>query len=341
MNYYLHRISHKAELSYPLLERGFLTIGFSDFTNNETIDKVLSNDWKYIDEQCQKMWGHIPRTRHNLWRFLHFKKGDIIIVPGSGSFSVCEIIDERPLLINEAYSEDLRTWGNQKVLKNERHLISETGNSYDLGFARKVNVLHKGISRDKFADAKLTSRMKIRQTNAGINDLKLSIEKSIENFANNKPIHLHSVLIEKTAAIVLEAIKNELNPDKFERLIKIYFESIGANKITIPAKNERGKEGDADIVAVFENIKLIIYTQAKFQKEEISEWATNQILEYKTNKESIDDGYNKIAWVITTANTFNQEAENIAKENEIQLVNGMEFSKMLLNNGINLLNKNL
>ena len=340
MNYYLHRISHKAELSYPLFDRGFLTIGFSDFTNSETIDKVMVNDWKYIDDECQRMWGHIPKNRHTLWRFLHFKKGDIIIVPSWGTFSVCEIIDEKPLLIDQVYSDDLRTWGDKNVLTNGRHLLSETGDVYDLGFARKIKILQKGISRDKFADAKLTSRMKIRQTNAVINDLKDSIQKSIENFNLNKPIHLHSLLIDQTAKIVLDVIKNELNPDKFERLIKIYFESIGANKITIPAKNERDKEGDADIVAVFENIKLIIYTQAKFQKGQISEWAANQILEYKTNKESIDDGYNKIAWVITTANDFNREAENIAKENEIQLINGIEFAKMLLNNGINLLNRN-
>ena len=39
MNYWLHRISYLAELSYPLFERGFLTIGFSDFTKKEFIDK--------------------------------------------------------------------------------------------------------------------------------------------------------------------------------------------------------------------------------------------------------------------------------------------------------------
>ena len=94
-------------------------------------------------------------------------------------------------------------------------------------------------------------------------------------------------------------------------------------------------------MAVFENIKLIIYIQAKFHKDKVNEWGTNQILDYKTNKESIDDGYNKIAWVITSADTFNNEAENIATENEIQLIDGLEFSKMLLNAGINLLNTNL
>jgi restriction endonuclease Mrr len=210
-----------------------------------------------------------------------------------------------------------------------------------LGFARKVKILHKDISRAKFADANLTSRMKIRQTNCLINDLVESIEQSIANFQENRPIHLHSIIVEKTINIILDTIKTELNPDKFEKLVMTYFKTIGANEVTIPAKNERGKEGDADIVAVFENLKLIIYIQAKFHKDKDNEWAINQILDYKTNRESIDDGYNKIAWVITSADTFNDEAKKIAAENEIQLIDGIEFSKMLLNAGINLLNTNL
>lgn len=340
MNYWLHRISHHAELSYPLLDKGFLTIGFSDFTQNQFINKVLEDDWNYFNGQFQEMWGETPRTRHSLWRFLKFNQGDIIVVPSRGSFFVCEIIDKKPLLINEAYSDDLKTWGDKEVTTNGTHLISEAGKVYDLGFARKVKIIQKNISRAKFADAKLTSRMKMRQTNASINDLKKSVEKSIKNYIDNRPINLHSIIEESVSDLVLNAIKTELNPDKFEKLIRTYFMTIGANEVKIPAKNERGKEGDADIVAVFENIKLIIYTQAKFQKGKIDESGTNQILEYKTNKESIDDGYNKIAWVITSANTFNERAEKIATENEIQLIDGPEFSKMLLNAGINLLNTN-
>lgn len=341
MNYWIHRISHIAELSYPLLNKGFLTIGFSDFTDDEFIDKVKAGDWAYFNEQFREKWGSVPRTRHNLWNFLRMSKGDIVIVPSWGTFFVCEIESEVPLKIGETYSEGLKTWGDKVVSRNGNFLVSEQGKTYDLGFAWKVKVLHKNISRDKFADAKLTSRMKIRQTNANINDLKLSVEKSIENYSINKPIHLHSIIIDKTTNLVLDAIKAELNPDKFEKLVKSYFLTIGANSVSIPAKNERDKEGDADIVAVFENIKLIIYTQVKFQNGQISEWGATQINDYKTNKESLDDGYNKIAWVITTANTFNEKAENLAKDNEIQLINGQEFSKMLLNAGINLLNTNL
>ena len=44
MNYWLHRISHLAELSYPLLEKGYLTIGFSDFSDELTINNVENNN---------------------------------------------------------------------------------------------------------------------------------------------------------------------------------------------------------------------------------------------------------------------------------------------------------
>src|SRR5690606_12203439 len=293
--------SHLAELSYPLLDKGFLTIGFSDFTYSEMVDKVLENDWNYFNTQFKEMWGNVPRTKQNVWHFLKKEKGIIVIVPSWGTFYVCEIIDDKPLLAGEAFSNDLKNWNNKPVVRNGNYLARENGGNYDLGFARKVKVLYKNISREKFADAKLTSRMKMRQTNAKINDLKLSIENAIENYIENKPIHLHSSIIEKATNLVLETIKSELNPDKFEKLIKIYFKTAGANEVYIPSKNASGKEGDADIVAVFENLKLIIYTQAKFQKGQISEWGANQILDYKTNEESIDDGYNKVAWVVTTA----------------------------------------
>lgn len=341
MNYWLHRISHHAEISYPLLDNGFLTIGFSDFIGDDVIDIAAKNDWHSFEKVVEATWSTKPRTRYNLWRFLRMTKGDIVIVPSWGSFYVCEVSSDKPLKINDAYSNDLTTWRGSQVITDGKYLLKENGNRYDLGFALRVRVLYEKISREKFADAKLTSRMKVRQTNSLINDLKGSIEKSITNYEQNKPIHLHSIVIEKLASQTLETIKAELTPSKFEKLIKVYFRSVGADTVTIPPKNERGKEGDADIVAVFEKLKLIIYVQAKFQKDKISEWGVNQIVDYKTDKEATDDGYNKVAWLVTTADTFSQEAEKIASENEVQLIDGIEFSKMLLNSGLANLNREL
>lgn len=341
MNYWLHRISHLAEVSYPLLDKGYLCIGYVDYANPETIDKVLQNDKVSFDKDFLNVLGFLPRNRNSLWNFLSFKKGDIIIVPSWGTFFVCEIIDDKPLLISEVYTPDLKAWNNKNIQFDGNVLLDQNGKVYDLGFARKIKILHKDISRDKFADATLTARMKIRQTNACINDLKQSVENSIQNYQQNKPIHLHSILQENTCNLILETLKKELNPDKFEKTIKIYFETIGANCVKIPSKNEREKEGDADIVANFENLKLIIYVQAKFQSGTIGDWATQQISDYKENKDRLDDGYSRIAWVITTAENFSDEAHNKAKEENIQLINGTEFSKMLLNAGLLNYNTNI
>jgi hypothetical protein len=333
MNYWLHRISHCANISYPLLDKGFLTIGFSDFINTNIINDVLEENFQNVEKLFQEKWGNSrPRIRYNLYNFFNMKKGDIVIVPKSYCFDVCEIIDDKPSFIEEAYSDDLKDWTQNPILMKDGYLFLND-KQIDLGFSRRIKILHKEISRYKFADAKLTSRMKIRQTNADITGLKESIDGSIKNFIDNKSIDLNSIITEKTAPIVLFSIRENLNPDKLERLIEVYFKTIGADEVYIPPKNER-KEGDVDVTATFENIKLVIYVQAKFHKGNTSDWAVNQVLDYVNYKEDEDDGYNKIAWVISSADKFNENAINKAKENNIRLINGLEFSEMLLNVGI-------
>ena len=44
-NYWLHRISHNSEASYPLLEEGYLSIGFSNyFSNEEFLEEFQGKD---------------------------------------------------------------------------------------------------------------------------------------------------------------------------------------------------------------------------------------------------------------------------------------------------------
>ena len=122
----------------------------------------------------------------------------------------------------------------------------------DLGFYWEVKPIAKNMSRKDFADSALTSRMKIRTTNTNILDLKESVEKALISYEKDKPINLYSEILEKITPQVLKSLKSELNPDKFENLVKFYFEKNGATDVYIPAKNEKGKEGDADVVAIFE-----------------------------------------------------------------------------------------
>ena len=41
MKVWLHRISHCADISYKLLENGYISIGFSDFANIEFLEKTI------------------------------------------------------------------------------------------------------------------------------------------------------------------------------------------------------------------------------------------------------------------------------------------------------------
>ena len=348
MNYWLHRISHHAEVSYPLLNKNILTIGFSDFANQKFIDDVLKEDtwqkrWEILDNYFGETWGTHPRTRHNLWRFIDgFKKGDTIIVPSWGVFSIYKLASNKPKPISDLKLDNLKDWNRRKIELKDG-LLYRDDELIDLGFFWEVEPIALNIPRKEFADAKLTSRMKIRMTNANLYDLKDSIEKAIVSFKNNRPINIYSEILDKTIPQVLKTIKSELNPDKFEHLVKFYFERIGATEVFIPAKNERDKEGDADVVAIFEPIKTIIYAQVKFHniKSETNQWAVQQIKDYRNDKETMDDDYSRIAWVITSASGFTKDSIRNAQQEKVHLIDGKRFAEMIIEAGIINLNKNI
>jgi hypothetical protein len=234
--------------------------------------------------------------------------------------------------------EGLPVWNNESLTVNE-HGVYIGDRGLDLGFFRKVSVVSSGLSRYDYADAALTSRMKYRATTVNISDLAESIHKAIDGYKNHRPINLHSQILADSQHRLLSLIQNEIVPDKFELLIAWYFKRIGATDVSIPAKNERDKQGDADIIAVFEPIKTIFYVQAKHHKGITSGWATQQISEYKDDKQRMDDGYTKIAWVISTAESFSPESVELAKTNSVALFAGPDIARMIFEAGIQNLDK--
>jgi predicted Mrr-cat superfamily restriction endonuclease len=354
MQTWLHRISYHAEVAHPLLERGYLTIGFSDFattafiTQNPDFVSRTRSDGNYFDRIYEAEWdGKAKRTRWNLWYFLaEMKTGDRVVVPGfpnQDAFSVYEISEDMPLLIRDVAAEDLKSWTGDPV-KMENGLLSREGAEIDLGFARKVRPVELGLSRSEFADAALTARMKIRMTTSEISDLQESVERALKMHWSNQPINLHASLLEQHTQATLESICRDLTPDKFEKLIAWYFRRMGATTVEIPPKNESGKEGDADVVATFDPLRTIIYVQAKMHTGITDDWAAQQIREYRDKKiallsesTAMDDGYSRIAWVISTAE-FAEECSPLARQNKILLLNGKDFARMILNAGIEGLN---
>lgn len=344
MKTWLHRISHHAEASYPLLDRNYVSIGFSDFADDVFLQGVIDGGKGYFAKEFDRLWGRRPKTRISLWNFItQMNSGDRIVIPSSGTFSVYNIVGDRALAIGGIEIQGLKTWSGDEIIRGEKGLLrnGKTKQLIDLGFVWRVAPVATGVPRSSYADAALTSRMKIRSTTVNISDLNDCVEQALEAHRTSQPLNFHSSLLKEQVRATLSLIKRRLNPDKFERLIQWYFRRIGATEVSIPAKNAADKAGDADVIALFEPIKAIIYVQAKAHSGETSDWAASQIQEYKGQKDSSDDGYSRIAWVVSTCDAFSSECVKLAKENSVLLFDGEDFVTLLLEAGIGGLDKAL
>lgn len=338
MKYWLHRISHFAELSCPLLGKGLLSIGWADCSTKDFYSNCKGN-WEQFERLIEANYNSKPRSRWGLWRFLNeMMPGDLVLVPSWGTFSVYEILDDNILTCSELDLTDLNdSLDNRIILGQDGFLYknddSSPNNFIDLGFFRKVKPLITNVSRYEYADSDLTSRMKIRQTNSDISDLKDSITNAMEMYTAQRPINLESLIIENSQNLVHELIKQNLNDQKFEELIKWYFKNVGATDVFIPSKKSR-EEGDVDVIATFEKIKTIIFVQAKFHKGKTSSWAIEQISDFMASRAAMDDGYSKISWVVSNADKFTTKCYEKAKLANVLLINGPQFAKMLIEAGV-------
>lgn len=338
MRYYLHRISHHMEWSHPLLdERDLVSIGWADYGAAPTFVARHRHDWSTVAHTVAQDHPK-ARQRFGLQRFLEMAQGDRVIVPTWGAFHVYSVADNQRLVAKHIAPElvGLESWHGKRSMVNDAGYICESADptqQIDLGFFRRVDAIAKNISREGYADAALTRRMKVRQTNVEVSDLRESIEHAVERFELNRPINVRDQVLEACACEVRKAVVRSLNPDKLEQLIMHYFHQQGANAY-IPPKNERGKEGDADVVATFESLKLIVYVQAKHHEGTTDDWAVEQVKEYADSKDGVDDGYTRLAWVVSTAEGFSPKCRHAAKANNVRLVDGNELARMLLDAGI-------
>ena len=73
----------------------------------------------------------------------------------------------------------------------------------------------------------------------------------------------------------------------------------------------------------------MIDNQRKIQKQQEKERTRKRM------RVEIDpDNYTYIPWVISTCEDFSDEAKNKAKDSKIRLINGKEFARMILEQGL-------
>ena len=325
--------------AHPLLfKHNILSIGWCDFSEDEFAAQVKKEGMVAIERGMVEAGYGMPKNRWNLFRLIYeMKKGDIVVVPLWNTFSVFEITSD-VVITNESIDKTLLVdWNGLSVTyKEDGYIYNAENNVVDLGFYREVKPIALEIPRYEFADALLSMRMKIRQTNANINDLSNSVERAIQSFHSKNPINIKSEIIEETAPLLLAKIREYATDLKLERIVGDYLQSIGA-RVETPSKNESTtEEGDADKVAYFDNIKVAIMVQVKMHQGITHDWAVQQIKAFKNNHEYGD--YDTHMWVISTCDDFSDEAKKLSQENSVRLISGIEFCKMLLDAGLEGLN---
>ena len=322
-------------MSSALLKKGYISIGWSDLSKEDNLMQMQKGEVVAFDKIFMDIGWGLPRNRWNLWRFINeMKTDDIVVIPQPGHFSVYKITDDKIFTVESIDESLLQDWNGEKItLHEDGHLYNSEEKPVDLGFFRRIKEIEADIPRADYADQALSSRMKIRQTNANISDIRESVENALERYRNKKPINLRTSIIEDTASNVLGLIRTLQTDSSFEDLVQWYLESIGGKRSLTPVKNESPTEkGDADRVVFFDKIKLAIMVQVKKHTGETDAWAIEQIKAYEKNHSY--DEYTTILWVISTCDSFSPEAVQLAEAAGVRLIDGMEFARMILDAGL-------
>lgn len=348
MSYFLHRISHEWSISKPLLDKGYLTVGWQYMLgSDETVKSVTENaDRDTVHEAMNRYhesegWDLMYRgATRSLSMFSQFRPGDVVIVPLYWGYFRIVRVKSSPKPVTELPASALE--GLPAVLKNdsgEKGLYTN-GKEIDLGFYVEIEPVVKSDIQRSYANSALQSRMKIRQTNADINDL----ESEILSVAERKePVNLYDVIADKAANIILTAINDNANPIDTEKLVRWYMKKAGAAKVYKPSKPKGNPDeynyADADVAAEFSPLGVNIYIQVKKHDGTTGDWAVQQIKKYKELQTiNFAEGETNIMWVLSTAGEFSKEAISLAQENSVRLINGMEFARMLADAGISDIN---
>lgn len=146
MNIWIHRITQFTDVAYPLLEKGYLSIGFSEFSDPVFINDVCRvNDRRIFEKYVVDNLASLPPACEDLWRFVvEMRKGNKVIVPDTASYSVYELSEDLPKAITELDLSGCKDKnGHPLHTKVDGGLYTHTGEFIDIGFVRGVTLVQK------------------------------------------------------------------------------------------------------------------------------------------------------------------------------------------------------
>lgn len=299
-----------------VLEKKQIIIGWSH-TKDELFDKSLTRyEFKQKLENIYTDYKKNPyslgQATGYLWRFIReMEIGDYAIVPIPKAFYV------------------------GRIVSNVKFLPEYLDN--DTAIRREVEWLNEGkpVMRD-FCCAGMVSRLKYQGTCVGASEFIEDIENSLILAKENKTPSFKNQLKENLKKEVSELLISKeayLDDRKFEKLVMELMEGLGAKTSSIPSKSRYGSNiADVDVIANFVHLGIQVYVQVKKHSNESDEYAVKQVIE-AIKHDNTDGAIPIIGWVITSAN-FSEEAERLANNNGIRVINGEELSEMIISVGL-------
>ena len=342
--YWMHRISYERDVKEILLnEDNLLVTGWGKVSTDAFLNKVYKKDREGYNQIYKQEFGQLSRNRFCLYMFINeFKKGDYVIVPGDKDFSVYQIVGERVCTKEHLHLSIKSTSANQLIdYRNDRYFNKKTGDELELGFFWEVQPIELNISRDSYADNILRQRLKFQMTNIEMTDLSERIEKAIKDKRNGNIINVYAEISNNVRGIILKNLTETINDSHLERVVKWYVDRIGATKSYIPAKNTLSKDkGDADVIALFDDLRVMLVIQVKQYTDSVGKNDVEQVVKAFEYYDEKYPEYTSLKWLVSTCKSFTDEAAEIAENENVRLINGDEFSQMILDAGIKDMNVN-
>ena len=261
---------------------------------------------KYTDYQAS------PRALGNAagscWRFIHdIGKNDLIVIPVQDGFLAAETTED-----NSFYSPE--------------HV------SIDFAWRRNIKWLISSPIPRSHADNLLRRRLKARQTCVEASDLIDPILKALEQ---KSPLRFAESVKAASMPIIYEKLATTIDDLGLEKLVALLASANGATA-TVQAKQQHST-GDFDVIATHdlcianEEASIKVAYQVKQHEGVSGSKAVQQLIDRLLEEDA--SGIH-ICVVVSTAEEFSQNAQELAKNNDIVLIDRKGLAEWIMDVGL-------
>ncbi|MCQ2360477.1 MAG: DUF2971 domain-containing protein [Paludibacteraceae bacterium] len=282
--YWLLRENYEWQVAYPLLDKGYVSLGFSDAGSNDKLVKPNA-------ECLELLYGAYGNDRRYLIKFIDdIKEDDIVVVPFINQFNIYKVCGS-VITTKELYKKLIKEFDDEKVLVdvngcsveiNANNCLEANGKTVDLGFFRKIKLYAEIKQGDELFTILQREMLDSSVLFELTDDSKSHIEKHL--------IGKQEIIINGQHTTLAKQCLQKLNekPSLVEQ-VKDYLKIIGKNPV-------ESKDG-FDAVATFDKVDTTVCVKVQQDNLNIKEWVLGQVKQFK-GKTDIKQN-NSMLWLIT------------------------------------------